>query len=417
MAYSFRLEIETLSLAVGKDNRVDNMNKSSVDTASLVQQMNHEKVTVLLPAIVYIAILMVSGLVGNLMVCFYYSFKTKPVPTSIFIVTLAVYDLIFCSVSMPTEIADIARFYTFENGPACKILRFINYTASIASALTLVTIAIDRFKHIHRPTRKQLTVRDAKKSCVIVAGASILLSWPIVIIYNTERVPVPNEFGLELKGYDCTFVKDKTYKPYVWTYNSILVLGFIVCTIILAVLYSIIAYTIKKHKNRLMKYQQDASHTSETQMSSSETDIKMDNMNAPDDGRKTSEKHETNDKLGTEKNTKCNAEKATSQSLDSKADVKAVSFDKTNETIRITVLMIAITLVFVISFLPYLSLIIWRSLKGIHEGELSDAGLVWFKIGSRSFLLNSSINPWIYGTFNSRFRLYYYNLLCCKGTK
>ncbi|KAH3818143.1 hypothetical protein DPMN_119739 [Dreissena polymorpha] len=67
--------------------------------------------------------------------------------------------------------------------------------------------------------------------------------------------------------------------------------------------------------------------------------------------------------------------------------------------------MVIVTIVFIVSFLPYLSLIAWRVVKRQNEAEfLSDAGLVLFKIGSRSWLLNYSHNPWLYGIFNSNFR-------------
>ncbi|KAH3818134.1 hypothetical protein DPMN_119730 [Dreissena polymorpha] len=80
-----------------------------------------------------------------------------------------------------------------------------------------------------------------------------------------------------------------------------------------------------------------------------------------------------------------------------------------SEAVKITVVMVIVYIVFIVSLLPYLSLIIWRVFKRKHELEfLSGAGLVLFKIGSRSFLLNSCLNPWIYGIFNSNFRHFFF---------
>ena len=88
--------------------------------------------------------------------------------------------------------------------------------------------------------------------------------------------------------------------------------------------------------------------------------------------------------------------------VNSKPEQKTPQVDA--ETLRITIVMILVTVLFIASFLPYLSLTVWRAAKGMHEALfLSGAGLVAFKIGSRSFLLNSSLNPWIYGIFNSKF--------------
>jgi len=125
-----------------------NRRAGPVDNDSLGQLLNDEMATLMVPATVFISLLMVLGFVGNLFVCYYYTFQSKRSTNSFFIVILAVYDLIVCSISMPTEIADIELFYTFENNVACQILRFVNYFAGIASILTLVAIATDRFKRI-----------------------------------------------------------------------------------------------------------------------------------------------------------------------------------------------------------------------------------------------------------------------------
>ena len=99
--------------------------------------------------------------------------------------------------------------------------------------------------------------------------------------------------------------------------------------------------------------------------------------------------------------------------VNSKPEQKTTQVDA--ETLRITIVMILVTVLFIASFLPYLSLTVWRAAKGKHEALfLSGTGLVAFKIGSRSFLLNSSLNPWIYGIFNSKFHQFYFGWCCRK---
>jgi len=88
-----------------------NRRAGPVDKDSLVQLPNDEMATLMIPATVYISLLMVLGFVGNLFVCYYYTFQSKRSTNSFFIVMLAVYDLIVCSISMPTEIADIEHIY------------------------------------------------------------------------------------------------------------------------------------------------------------------------------------------------------------------------------------------------------------------------------------------------------------------
>ena len=86
---------------------------------------------------------------------------------------------------------------------------------------------------------------------------------------------------------------------------------------------------------------------------------------------------------------------------------KSHQFDA--DTVRVTILMVIVTVIFIGSFLPYLSLSVWASIEGRDEALfLSEAGLVAYHIGLRSYLLNSALNPWIYGIFNRQFRRFYF---------
>jgi len=88
-------------------------------------------------------------------------------------------------------------------------------------------------------------------------------------------------------------------------------------------------------------------------------------------------------------------------------------------TVKYTVIMIVIAVVFILSCVPYLGLAIWRVYA--HEDlvyEFTDFKLVWFQIGLRSYFLNCAINPFIYGFFNSQFRAHFRKLwcsCCCKS--
>lgn len=392
------------------------------ERSAIIKRLNDEMASLMVPATIYISVLMVFGLFGNLMVCYYYGFKTKRTTNSLFIVILAVYDVVVCSICMPTEIVDIEFNYTFENNAACKILRFVNYLAGIGSILTLIAIATDRFRKICRSTKSQMSIKSAKWISLIIFGVSILLSWPSLAIYGSIKVNIPYDLDIDLKGSDCTSTKDKKYRGYVWAFNVVHFVMFFVCSIILIVLYSVIGKSIYSHHKRLRKYsstKKTVSSTNETSLSQTTEEVTIEN-----DAR-----HETSDNIkGQHINVRDNDNNKNSRNKNGKESknklqmrcsqvthrTEANSID--SETLKLTMVMIIVTVVFIISFLPYLSLTVWRIMKGKHEAEfLSGSGLVGFKIGSRSFLLNSSLNPWIYGIFNSNFRRFFCGRLCCRG--
>lgn len=359
------------------------MGSNTTDVDHLVRVLNDEKLTLMIPAIIYIIVLMISGFIGNVMVCFYYGCKAKMTTNTIFICVLAFYDLVVCVIAMPTEIADIVYFYTFESDPACKILRFVNYISSLGSILTLITISVDRYRRICRINDRQMSIGIAKLCCLLTLIGALLLAWPSLLIYGSIKVNIPNDYGIELKGSDCTSSKESTYRPYVWAFNITHFGLFIICTLVLATMYCIIGRVIFKHRKHMAK-QKRYTHS------------------VPTASREETSLETTDQRL--EMATK------TRQSVGSN---KLISKQADDENMKLTLVMITITVLFVISFLPYLSLTVWRIIEGKHEAEfLSDAGLVAFRIGTRSFLLNSACNPWVYGIYNSQFRAYFFGCLC-----
>jgi hypothetical protein len=348
---------------------MDNLSSTTVETTEIntstgidkdviVQKLNDEMAHLMLPATIYIAVLMVFGLVGNSMVCYYYGFKTKRTTNSFFIVVLAIYDITVCAFCMPTEIADIELFYTFENNIACKILRFVNYLAGIGSILTLIAIATDRFKKICKATAPQLTLKTTKIISLVVFGTALLLSWPSIAIYGSIQVNIPNDIGIELRGSDCTSTKDRQYRKYVWAFNIVHFLMFIICSIVLIVLYSIIGRTIYHHQKSMQKYRCKSKTTStwnETSFTTSSSNVES----KVNDGV-TSEKNDRSP-AGRKSHAGVNQlessdpnEEKQRKSKTKDVDRKTVNIDR--ETIKLTLIMIIVTVVFIISFLPYLSL-------------------------------------------------------------
>ena len=230
------------------------MENTTFDEDHLVATMNDEKLKLMIPALVYITVLMIVGFIGNLMVCYFYGCKTRTTIHTIFICILAVYDLVVCAVAMPTEIADIVFFYTFENNVACKILRFVNYLSSLGSIFTLIAIAVDRFRRICKRSDRQMTIDMAKICCLLTVVVALLLSWPSLLIYGSTEVNIPNDYGVELKGLDCTSTKHRSYRPYVWAFNITHFALFIICSVVLTTMYSIIGRVIYRHKKQMSKH-------------------------------------------------------------------------------------------------------------------------------------------------------------------
>ena len=188
------------------------------------------------------------------------------------------------------------------------------------------------------------------RQCAIVGTLAFFFSFPVFILYDIVVIPLPTKYGQGLNGTTCYF------KEALHTYNFVLdvvyLILFFLCLFILVILYFRISKVLYIHRRNLRK--------SETTQHSDNRSNRIDRMTA-----------------------------------------------------KITIGMIVITTVFFLSFIPRLSLLAWTYIKGERASEfLSGTELLWFQIGKRSYMLNSSLNPWIYGIFNSRFRQFYYRKLC-----
>jgi len=436
---------------------------------SRLQELNDETVRVLIPAIVVVTLLMIIGLIGNPLVIYFFGFRVKRTASYMFIVTLACFDFITCSVSMPLEIVDIVRFYTFENSNACRLLRFVNYFASIASAAILIAIAVDRFRRICKPFNKQISNQSAKFIIMGVMAFSLFCSWPSIAIYTVVAVNITTS-SESVIGYDCTTIRDKEYRFYITIYNIVLFLLFIGTIVVLIVLYSLVGkqlfklksfrfYATKRRTQKSQKSSSDAATPSGTQItdnySKSDEEKGIATVSEATEGtvslsskgglKIASQSISTNSntmsegsfrKLEPHESVKENVSPQTHENGENKSNTNVKTFinetgsgtanpftdisterpsqkiennkkmhSQNIDTKKYTIITILISVGFIISFLPYLCLITWRTLSpGYEPNMVSDSAHVAFQIFLRSFLFSSVCNPIIYGFLNSDFK-------------
>lgn len=442
------------------------MNNSTMYMSYHIDQINDEMAINVLPVILLICIYMFVGLFGNSLVAYYYGCFVKPSPSYYFIVAMAIYDIILCCVSMPLEIVDLRFSYNFPSAMACKILRFVNYFSSTASGLVLIAVAVDRYRKVCQPFKTQMTMTTAKIIIGGLCFASLCIAWPALVIYDINVVNISSAPGLN--GYDCTTIRNKEYKVYITIYNGVCFLIFIGCITTLIVLYILIGkklchlkkfrFSATARKSSNVNY---TPPTSESEIDAnfrrfkpvvyakqskstfiplfqiketndfSDLNARQQNMNTNTINSTNIENkvHETslskekvaslNNKI--EISSQANQEQKgfyTSDLSDSDSDTRGPKLKKKRSILhrrrkireqyihlrKYTLLMLSVSMAFVLSFLPYLGLMTWRTLARKYEREiLSKVELILFNIFLRSWMLSSVLNPIIYGFFNADF--------------
>eukprot|EP00106_Octopus_bimaculoides_P022177 XP_014789619.1 PREDICTED: galanin receptor type 1-like [Octopus bimaculoides] len=86
------------------------------------------------------------GLLGNSLVIFAVCGDRKPRSvTSLFMVSLAVADLMFILVCTPYELVRYFKPHAEGGAPVCKLASFVDMLSAVASILNLTSISVERF--------------------------------------------------------------------------------------------------------------------------------------------------------------------------------------------------------------------------------------------------------------------------------
>lgn len=209
--------------------------------AASLEELNREEAKLYLGGTIFVCILSVIGIIGNIHVLIVYIFHMKQSNHRIFIICLGVLDLLACTVNMPFAILTQQNPYTFYETAICKILTFHSSFILITSVGVLVLIAVDRYRKICIPYGKQMSLNTAKAMCLSAIGVSLLTSWPPLIIFGSTptQTSEPN-----IVGHEC-FLLEKYRDSHLFTYYTAALLFLAVDSfIILAVLYTYIGRAI-----------------------------------------------------------------------------------------------------------------------------------------------------------------------------
>ena len=197
------------------------------------------------PSMVYVAVLMAVGVPGNGLVVFVYGVQFRVATQNFLIVCLALFDLVIGLIAMPTEIADLRFHLTFSSEFACRLLRFLTLFCALTSNCILVVIAVDRYRRVCHPLRRQMTVRDARLGAGLSVLLSLVLAWPLFVITGL-RTAATSRAGLV--GKDCSFSDEFNDTAYPLALMATLGGGFVLMAVVLAALYSRIWHQARAHR-------------------------------------------------------------------------------------------------------------------------------------------------------------------------
>ncbi|KAI5944242.1 Neuropeptide FF receptor 1 [Manis javanica] len=127
-------------------------------------------------------------MVGNALVCFVVlKNRHMRTVTNMFLLNLAVSDLLVGIFCMPTTLVDnLITGWPFDN-ITCKTSGLVQGMSVSASVFTLVAIAVERFRCIVHPFREKLTLRKALVTIAVIWALALLIMCPSAITLTVTR--------------------------------------------------------------------------------------------------------------------------------------------------------------------------------------------------------------------------------------
>ncbi|XP_053374019.1 5-hydroxytryptamine receptor-like [Mercenaria mercenaria] len=375
-----------------------------------ITELNLEEAKQYIGGVVFVAIIMAVGFVGNLHVLLVYAFRMKPSNHRIFILVLGVLDFITCIVGMPFIIVDLRNPLTFTISPACKILRFINYFICSASALTLLVIATDRYRKICVPLGRQISQRMAKMLCLLVLFIALLISWPAPVLYGLATVQTSDP---NINGTRCYTEDKENFAKYQGYFNALLILIVVVCFIVLVVLYTLIWRVIVKHSGQKGQAITDRPEesSSNVQVTNNTTDtFEMTSGTVNSSGSDTEEKvarqflPPEKQVYVVDKHSHCEDDKNKGKKTGKSKKAQRHHQQSSDRSRKTTFMFLAITVVFFMSYVPHLILKIVTFMNKSFVPQMSFTEKVVYNTFIWCFFINNMANSFIYGVFDSRFK-------------
>ncbi|XP_041361316.1 orexin receptor type 2-like [Gigantopelta aegis] len=366
-------------------------NTSDSDVIARLERIESEALLLKIPTIAFLVALMLIGIPGNVLVIYVYRYRLLHTTPRLLIITLACFDFFNCVFGMPFEIVNVSYDYFLDIRTLCKLFRFNNTVCTCGSILTLLFIAVDRYRKICRALRIQIVYRQAKICVAVIVVVALVGSVPALVFYGRET---NNVVGVVTS--DCSFDDSMRHTVFPQIYLFFLGVLCVLSIAVLVVLYTFIVLRIVRQKKR-------------------RSTLTSGSVPLPVSGRPR-QREETTSKSSLPRVDSTHRKLA--GSLTRSWNSRQASFVKRS---RMTWMMLMVTAVFILGYLPHICLQLMRTLKDefLEDLQCHSAALVAVTLFLRSYFLNSAANPIIYGFYNTTFRqecklLFVKVLACCK---
>ena len=177
---------------------------------------------------VFLVVLFVSGVVGNVMVMYTYHFKWRRSNFTLFIEVLAAIDLSNCLLSVTLFFAmTLYKGELFEL--LCGTASYLAFATALSSGIVLVIVAFERKQKIQNPLKQAVSTGTTKKLCCGAVLVGMVVSVPGTFLFGRKET-VFVDGGVAFNLTWCFFKEDafRSCSMYVWAVLLGLVFLFVI---------------------------------------------------------------------------------------------------------------------------------------------------------------------------------------------
>ncbi|XP_078690406.1 gastrin/cholecystokinin type B receptor-like [Branchiostoma floridae x Branchiostoma belcheri] len=194
----------------------------------------------MLPVIVYLLVLCPVGALGNLLVIVVNGARRNKSSSTCFILALAGADFLISAAVVPMKVFSYYHI-TYTSSAWCKINPYLITASVLSSTFLLIAIAADRFYAVYWPVQ-YLSVRKGRVLAAI-AGTLLLggvVAIPVVLDY---QVVGGIRVGPSCSSVSQCYVTDSTNVTVLFIVTAVL---FFLSVLIMAVLYALVYYRVSQ---------------------------------------------------------------------------------------------------------------------------------------------------------------------------
>eukprot|EP00088_Acartia_fossae_P022620 TRINITY_DN2377_c0_g1_i2.p1 TRINITY_DN2377_c0_g1~~TRINITY_DN2377_c0_g1_i2.p1 ORF type:complete len:372 (+),score=85.47 TRINITY_DN2377_c0_g1_i2:100-1215(+) len=216
----------------------------------------------------------VVGLTGNLLtvVALCRCVKLRTHATTAFVISLAISDLLFCSINLPLTASRYIHEEWLLGDTMCRLYPFFFYGNVGASLINMVAITINRYVLIACPGSYG-RIYSRSNILLMISGVWMfsfgLMVPPLVEVWGT--------LGLDPATFSCTILRDEDDRS---PKKFLFLFGFLLPCIAIIVCYSAIFYRVRQSRLNVQKHLALAGATRETSLQSNQRkeDLRMTKM-------------------------------------------------------------------------------------------------------------------------------------------